>query len=349
MAARAPFWDPKTYAERRPFLLARQAIIRDLRDYFAEAEFIEVETAALQVSPGNETHVHAFRTELSEPGRRDRRFLRTSPEYACKKLLAAGERRIFEFARVFRNRERGPLHHPEFTMLEWYRTHGQYELLMDDCLAVVSRAAHVVGTWRFTWRDRSIDPFLEPERLTVAEAFYRYAGIDLLATLLPEGPDRDALESMANDIGVAVAEDDTWGDIFSRVLVERIEPRLGNGRATILDEYPTVMSALAAPKAADPRVAQRFELYVCGVELANGCAELSDPAEQRRRLQVQMAEKERLYAERYPIDDDFLAALRAMPPACGVALGLERLVMLAAGATHIEQVLWAPVAEVGST
>jgi lysyl-tRNA synthetase class 2 len=346
MASRSPFWTPQLHADRRPFLLARQAIIRDLREYFAEAEFMEVETAALQVSPGNETHVHAFRTELSEPGRRDRRFLRTSPEYACKKLLAAGERRIFEFARVFRNRERGPLHHPEFTMLEWYRTHGQYELLMDDCLAVMSRAAHVVGTWRFAWRDRSIDPFLEPERLTVAEAFYRYAGIDLLSTLVSDRPDRDALEMMANDTGVGTAEDDTWGDIFSRVLVERIEPRLGNGRATILYEYPTLMSALAAPKESDPRVAERFELYACGVELANGCAELSDPAEQRRRLQAQMSEKERLFAERYPIDEDFLAALRTMPPACGVALGFERLVMLAAGATHIEQVMWAPVAEV---
>ena len=176
-----PLWAPNVHAERRPFLLARAAIMRELRDFFAELEFIEVETAALQVSPGNETHVHAFKTELVEPGQRDRRFLRTSPEFACKKLLAAGERRIVEFARVFRNRERGPLHHPEFTLIEWYRAHGRYELLMDDCMAVIARAAETVGTRQFSYRDRIADPFAEPERLTVAEAFAQFADIDLRA------------------------------------------------------------------------------------------------------------------------------------------------------------------------
>ena len=345
MVERSPFWAPHVHADRRPFLLARAAIIRDLREYFAEAEFIEVETATLQVSPGNETHVHAFKTELVEPGKRDRRYLRASPEYACKKLLAAGERRIFEFARVFRNRERGPLHHPEFTMLEWYRTHGRYELLIDDCLAVMSRAAHVVGTWRFTFRDRSVDPFAEPEHLTVCEAFDRLADIDLMAALPEEGPDRNAFAAMANEIGVNVAHDDSWGDIFSRILVEKIEPYLGQGRTTVLTEYPTVMSALAQPKDSDPRFAERFEIYACGVELANGCAEFNDATELRKRLVAQMAEKDRIFHERYPIDDDFIAALRSMPQACGVALGFDRLVMLAAGASHIEQVLWAPVSE----
>jgi lysyl-tRNA synthetase class 2 len=347
MSARPPFWSSEVHAARRPFLLARAAIIRDLRDYFAEAEFIEVETAALQVSPGNETHIHAFRTELVEPGRRDRRFLRTSPEFACKKLLAAGERRIFEFARVFRNSERGPLHHPEFTLLEWYRTHGHYELLIDDCMAVLSQAAHTVGTWRFTFRDRSADPFAEPERITVCEAFDRYADMELLKTMPLNGePDRVAFAKMALARGIQVAADDTWGDIFSRVLVEKIEPNLGLGQPTVMVEYPLVLSALARPKPSDPRFAERFEVYMCGVELANGYAELNDPSEQRRRLAAQMAEKERIYHERYPIDDDFIAALRVMPQACGVALGFDRLVMLAAGATHIEQVLWAPVQEV---
>ena len=346
MAERTPFWSPEAHAERRPFLLARAAIIRDLREYFAEAEFIEVETATLQVSPGNETHIHAFRTELAEPGRRDRRFLRTSPEFACKKLLAAGERRIFEFARVFRNSERGPLHHPEFTLIEWYRTHGRYDLLIDDCMAVISRAAHTVGTWRFSFRDRSMDPFAEPERVTVCEAFERFADIDLMAAMPPAGLDRRAFARMAIDSGVPVPDDDNWGDIFSRVLVEKIEPRLGQGRATVLYDYPTVMSALAKPKDDDPRFAERFEIYACGVELANGYAEFNDPVEQRRRLAAQMQEKERIYHERYPIDEDFIAALKVMPPACGVALGFDRLVMLAAGAQHIEQVLWAPVQEV---
>jgi elongation factor P--(R)-beta-lysine ligase len=345
MASRPRFWVPDTHAERRPFLIARGDIARAVRDLFTVLEFVEVETATLQVSPGNETHVHAMRIELASPTGRDRRYLRTSPEFACKKLLAAGERRIFEFARCFRNRESGVLHHPEFTMLEWYRAHGRYELLMDDCMAVMACAAQTVGTREFTFRDRTASPFAEPERITVTAAFDRFAGIDLMAALPPEGPDRRRFATMAIDAGVTVPNEDTWGDVFSRVLVEKIEPHLGIDRATILDEYPAVMSALARPKPGDARVAERFEIYICGVELANGFGELTDPAEQRRRLAAEMAEKERIYHERYPIDDDFIAALRTMPPACGVALGFDRLVMLAAGATRIDQVMWTPVDE----
>jgi elongation factor P--(R)-beta-lysine ligase len=348
MPKRLRFWAPDTHAERRPFLILRGAIARAVRDLFAELEFVEVETAALQVSPGNETHIHAMRTELASPTGRDQRYLRTSPEFACKKLLAAGEQRIFEFARCYRNRESGVLHHPEFTMLEWYRAHGQYELLMDDCMAVTARAAQTAGTRQFTFRDRTADPFAVPERITVTEAFERYAGIDLMQALPPEGPDRRRFATMAIDAGVNIPNEDTptqetWGDIFSRVLVEKIEPHLGIGRATILDEYPAVMSALARPKAGDARVAERFEVYICGVEIANGFGELTDAAEQRRRLAAEMAEKERIYHERYPIDDDFIAALATMPPASGVALGFDRLVMLATGATRIDQVMWTPV------
>ena len=228
-------------------------------------------------------------------------------------------------------------------MLEWYRAHGQYELLMDDCMAVMACAAQTAGTRQFTYRDRSASPFAEPERMTVAEAFDRFAGIDLMAALPPEGPDRRHFAMMANDAGVNVPNEDSWGDVFSRVLVEKIEPNLGIGRPTILDEYPAVMSALARPKLGDTRVAERFEVYICGVELANGFGELTDPVEQRRRLAAEMTEKERIYHERYPIDDDFIAALRTMPPSCGVALGFDRLVMLAAGATRIDQVMWTPV------
>lgn len=343
MANRPRFWAPDSHADRRPFLITRGEIARATRDLFAVLEFVEVETATLQISPGNETHIHAMRTELASPTGRDRRYLRTSPEFACKKLLAAGERRIFEFARCFRNRESGPLHHPEFTMLEWYRAHGHYELLMDDCMAVIACAAQTAGTRQFTYRDRSASPFAEPERMTVAEAFDRFAGIDLMAALRPEGPDRRRFAIMANEAGVNVPNEDSWGDIFSRVLVEKVEPNLGIGRPAILDEYPAVMSALARPKHGDARVAERFEVYICGVELANGFGELTDPVEQRRRLAAEMTEKERIYHERYPIDDDFIAALRTMPPSCGVALGFDRLVMLAAGATRIDQVMWTPV------
>jgi lysyl-tRNA synthetase class 2 len=342
----SPWWAPDRHRDRRPFLAARGAITRAVRAWFDAQGFVEVETPALQVSPGNEAHLHAFASEaIGLAGERRDLYLRTSPEFAAKKLLAAGEERIWELARVWRNRERGPLHHPEFTLLEWYRTGAPYAQLMADCAALLRLAAETTGASRFEYRGRSVDPFAPPERVTLAEAFAAHAGVDLLATVGPQGEtDRAALAAGAKGAGVRVADDDTWADIFSRVLVEKIEPRLGEGRATILCEYPTAEAALARPKAADPRVAERFELYACGVELANCFGELTDPVEQRKRFEAEMTEKARVYGERYPIDEDFLAALGNMPPASGAALGFDRLVMLAAGAQHIEQVLWSPVA-----
>ncbi len=257
-------------------------------------------------------------------------------------MLAAGERRIVEFAKVFRNRERGALHHPEFTLIEWYRADESYRVLMEDCTAILQCAAQIAGARQFNFRGRTADAFAAPERLTVADAFTRFGGIDLLATLSGGEPDRAGFARAVQAAGIRIGDDDTWGDIFSRVLVERIEPNLGIGRATILDEYPAVLAALARP-ARDRRVAERFELYICGVELANGFGELTETAEQRRRLEREMAEKERIYGERYPLDEDFLAALAQMPDASGIALGLDRLVMLATGATRIDQVLWTPL------
>lgn len=339
----SPFWAPHVHADRRPALLARGRIVAAMRSWFAAQGFLEVETSALQVSPGNETHLHAFATSLTAPdGSRSDLYLRTSPEFACKKLLAAGERRIVEFAKVFRNRERGALHHPEFTLVEWYRVEEPYRKLMEDCAALLSQAAKAAGTTRFSFRGRTADPFAAPVRLTVADAFVKFAGIDLLATLPDGKPDRALLAQAAQASGIRIADDDTWGDIFSRVLVERVEGQLGIGRATILDAYPSVQAALAKPSG-DPRIAERFELYVCGVELANGFSELTDAAEQRRRLEQEMAEKHRIYGERYPIDEDFLAALATMPQASGIALGLDRLVMLATGAARIDQVVWTPL------
>jgi lysyl-tRNA synthetase class 2 len=346
MVGHSPWWTRHRHADRRPLLLARGRIKAALRQWFEARDFLEVETATLQISPGNEAHLHAFATALVAPdGSRSTLYLRTSPEFACKKLLAAGESRVFEFARVFRNRERGALHHPEFTLLEWYRAGESYDAMMADGVALVAAAAETAGTKQFSFRGRMADPFAEPERLTVAEAFDRFAGIDLLAALPAAAPDRERFAAAAGVAGVRIADDDTWSDIFSRILVERIEPNLGGGRVTILYEYPTVEAALARNKPGDPRVAERFELYACGVELANGFGELSDPAEQRRRFADEMVEKERVYGERYPLDEDLLAALASMPEASGVALGFDRLVMLATGATHIEQVLWTPVAE----
>jgi len=341
-----PFWSRDAHAARRPYLQARGRIIAALRNWFAAREFVEVETAALQVSPGNETHLHAFAADLVGPGgEKHQLYLRTSPEFACKKLLAAGETRIVDFARVFRNRERGALHHPEFTMLEWYRAHEPYETLMDDCAGVLAEAAYAAGTKQFVYRGMAVDPFLAPERLTVADAFSRHAGIDLLATVRNGNGSRAALATQAAKAGIAIADNDNWGDIFSRILVERVDPHLGVGRATILYEYPLPLAALARAKPGSDKVAERFELYACGVELANAFGELGDAIEQRRRFEAAMAEKERLYGERYPIDADFLAALEHMPPASGIALGFDRLVMLATGAQRIDQVIWAPVVE----
>jgi lysyl-tRNA synthetase class 2 len=342
--AASPWWSPHVHADRRPFLLARGRIRENFRQYFNAQGFLEVEGGILQVSPGNEAHLHAFATEWLAPGgERAPFYLHTSPEFACKKLLAAGEPKIFDFARVFRNRERGALHHPEFTMLEWYRAGEPYETLMDDCAALLRRAAETAETQQFAWRGEVADPRAEPERLTVAGAFEKFAGIDLLASVSVDATNRETLAAAARAAKIRIAADDTWADIFSRVLVEKIEPNLGRGRATILSEYPVAEAALARPTAHDPRVAERFELYVCGVELANAFGELTDAAEQRRRFVAEMDEKQRVHGERYPIDEDFLGALGQMPQASGIALGFDRLVMLAAGATDIEQVIWTPM------
>jgi lysyl-tRNA synthetase class 2 len=270
--------------------------------------------------------------------------LHSSPEFAAKKLLAAGEERIFTLGHVFRNRERGRLHHPEFTMLEWYRAGEPYQRLFEDCAGLLARAAAAAGSRDLTYAGHFADPFAEPEILSVAEAFDRHAGIDLLGAFDGGAPDRDAFAELARKRGVRIVQDDSWSDIFSKILSEKIEPNLGHGRATILMDYPASEAALAKLQG-DRRFAERFELYACGVELANGFGELTDPVEQRRRFEAEMAERQRIYGDAYPIDEDFLAALAEMPEACGIALGFDRLVMLVAGASHIEQVIWTPVAE----
>ena len=341
------WWHRSVHADRRPFLMGRNRIQAAFRAHFAEHDFVEVDTATLQVSPGNEAHLHAFRTDaIGHDGTAAPLYLHTSPEFACKKLLAAGEARISCFAHVYRNRERGPLHHPEFTMLEWYRVGESYERLMRDCADLIALAARTVGTRQLAFGGKTVDPFAEPERISVADAFTHHAGIDLLATIATDGTtDRNALAGQLADAGIRTADDDTWADLFSRVIVEKVEPNLGNGRVTILDRYPVAEAALARPCPDDPRVAERFEVYACGVELANAFGELTDPLEQRRRFEAEMVEKNRVYGETYPLDEDFLEALAEMPDASGIALGFDRLVMLATGALRIDQVIWAPVAE----
>jgi lysyl-tRNA synthetase class 2 len=346
MPADTPFWSRLRHADRRPLLMARGRIQEAIRAWLAARDFTEVDPAALQISPGNEAHLHGFATTaIGNDGLPRQMYLHTSPEFAMKKLLAAGETRIHAFAHVWRNRERGALHSPEFTMLEWYRVGEDYTVLMEDCAVFMGLAAKAAGSDTFRFRDATCDPFAPPERLSLADAFQRHAGIDLLATLDPDGtPSAPALAAGMDRAGIRHAPDDAWSDMLSRVLVERVEPHLGHGRPTILDRYPVAEAALARPCPDDPRVAERFELYACGVELANGFGELTNPAEQRRRFAAEMDEKQRVYGERYPLDEDFLAALGQMPPASGIALGFERLVMLATGAPRIDDVIWTPVA-----
>jgi elongation factor P--(R)-beta-lysine ligase len=301
----SPWWDRARHADRRGFLAMRAKIAAGVRAWFDDQGFIEVEPNALVASPGAEVHVAAFES--------DGRYLHTSPEFAMKKLLAAGEEKIFFLGKSWRRGETGPLHAPEFTMLEWYRAGAPYEAVQADCIALLRLAATIAGATTLSWRHRSCDPFAAPERLTVRDAFARHA---------PE----------------PIAEEDH----FSAALVNRVEPHLGVGAPTLLTEYPIAQAALARPCPHDPSVAERFELYACGVELANGFGELTDPVEQRVRLVHAMAEKHKRYGERWPLDEDFLAALAQMPPASGVALGFDRLVMLATGARHINDLLWTP-------
>jgi lysyl-tRNA synthetase class 2 len=341
----SPWWSPAFHADRRPLLLTRNRIQAAIGGWLAGEGFTEVDPAALAISPGNEAHLHGFRTEaIGTDGVSRPMYLHTSPEFAMKKLLAAGETRIHSFAHVWRNRERGPLHSPEFTMLEWYRVGEGYETLMQDTVAFLRLAAREAGAEVLRYRDRTCDPFAEPERLSVAEAFLTHAGVDLMASINADGTtSAPRLEAELDRIGVRRAVDDTWSDMLSRVLSEKVEPKLGQGRITILDQYPAAEAALARKLPGDARVAERFEVYACGVELANGFGELTDPDEQRRRFEAEMVEKARVYGESYPLDEDFLAALALMPPAAGIAMGFDRVVMLATGAPRIDDVVWTPV------
>jgi lysyl-tRNA synthetase class 2 len=333
------------HQDRRPFLTARARIKTALRNWFDAQGFVEVETSCLVPSPGNERHLHAFATErIGTDMARERMYLHTSPEFAMKKLLAAGEEKIFTFAPVFRNREQGALHSPEFTMLEWYRAGEPYDTLWQDCTEMLHIAAGITG--RTEWRFRQEDPCKVTwpyDHLTLNQAFTQFAGIPLHDTYDEHGADRDALARLAKATGIKIASDDTWSDIFSRVLVEKIDPHLGRGRPEILCEYPVHEAALARHTPGRPRTAERFELFVSGVELANGFGELTDATVQRWRLEAEMEEKQRIYGERYPLDEDFLTALEMMPQASGCALGFDRLVMLATGADHIDKVLWTPL------
>lgn len=318
----APWWDPDRHADRSTRLHARAALARRIREWFHAQGYVEVEPGLLCASPGGEVHTQAFETVGG--------YLHTSPEFAMKKLIAAGEEKLFFLGKCFRAGEMGALHAPEFTMLEWYERGEDYRKLWRQCAEVLALAA---GPEPWRWRDRVCDPQAAPDALRVADAFTAFAGVDLAAPLTP---------AVAARAAVAVAPDDVASDLFAKILTERIEPKLGIGRPTILCEYPASESVLSRRCAHDPRFAERFELYVCGIELANGSAELTDPALQRETLREAMAEKARRYGRAWPLDEAFLTALAHLPPTIGCAMGFDRLAMLAVGAQRLEEVLWTP-------
>jgi lysyl-tRNA synthetase class 2 len=339
------WWRREQFERRRQNLAARGRIITAIRDFFAARDFVEVETPALQRSPGMEPHLQAFATEWHEPGEgATPLYLHTSPEFAMKKLLAAGMPKIVQPAPVFRAGERPPTHHPEFTMLEWYRAGAGYRDLMTDCEDLLRACLAAAAAKTLRWNGRRCDPTRPFQRLSMAEAFRRYCAIDLLAT----APDANApsfalLVEAARPLGIAPHDGDEWEDLFFRIFLDWVEPQLGVDVPTILYDYPIALAALARAKAEDARLAERFELYVAGLELANAFGELTDPVLQRVSFVADQGKKYRRYGVAYPIDEDFIAALGDMPDSAGIALGVDRLVMLATGAADIEEVLWAPV------
>jgi len=346
----APWWRGDRMADRLPYLDARHKIRRSVEAYFDARDFSAVETPALQWSPGIEPHLAAFQTLLERPGDKAvPMYLHTSPEFAMKKLLAGGLPRIYQLARAFRNGERSATHHPEFTMLEWYRAGQGYRELIDDCNGLLRCAADAAGTSRLVWKGLESDPFASWQIITVADAFDRYAGIDLLATTPdPEAPDLGLLTKAAGRIGIAPHDGDRWEDLFFRIFLDRIEPELGHPVPTVLIDYPISMAALSRAKPENSWLCERFEIYVAGLELANAFGELTDPVEQSKRFKADQALKQEIHGHSYPVDLDFLAALDpdrggGLPDCAGIALGFDRLVMLATGADTIEQVLWAPV------
>lgn len=333
------WWQAERFSTKSRHLETRMAVIRAMRSWFEDQGFWEVETPALQVSPGMEAHLRAMRTEITNAtqDRVDTLFLHTSPEFAMKKLLVAGLPKIFQICHCYRNAEGSRLHSPEFTMLEWYRARSGYREIMDDCVSLLRACARGANVLEFRHRDVIANPFSEWERISVCDAFRHYAAIDIEPLL----DDTRAMRAAAIARGLHTSDDDSWDDLFFRIFLEFIEPRLGFGRPTILFDYPVSMAALSRPKPEDPRFAERFEVYVCGLELANAFGELTDAKVQRERFEADLRLKEQLYGEIWPVDRGFIAALEeGMPEAGGIALGVDRLAMLASGADDIDQVLW---------
>ena len=332
LTAPKPEWHPESLAARLPFLRRRGLAVAATRAFFAARGYTEVDTPYAVAAPGEEVHLAAFRTErIAIDGSRKPLWLHTSPEFAMKRLLVAGAGPVFQLARVWRNGEGSDTHAAEFSMLEWYRPRQTFAELMDETEALLRAVLPPVVHCRGV-----TTALAQFERLTVADAFQRYVGADVLGT----AGDPVALAAQA---GARLRPGESWEDLFFRLLLERVEPRLGRERPTFLTHWPIAQAALARQDPADARTALRFELFVCGLELANAFEELTDAAEQRARFEQDRARRHALYGADWELDEDFLAALaHGMPPAAGSAMGFDRLAMIASGADRVSQVQWLP-------
>jgi lysyl-tRNA synthetase class 2 len=325
-----PRWHPHSLADRLPFLRRRALLTQATRAFFSSRGYMEVETPYAVSTPGEDVHLRAFATQSMSPtGEAEALWLHTSPEFAMKRLLVGQSGPIFQLARVWRNEERSQRHAPEFTMLEWYHPGASFAALMDETESLLRAVLPPVVS-----ANRIACDLAHFERLTVAEAFTRYAGADLLGTA-------GNAAALAASASATLRTGEGWEDLFFRLLLERIEPNIGQEKPCFLTHWPAFQAALAVRDPADPRVALRFELFVCGMELANAFEELTDAAEQRSRFELDRERRHALYGEDWPLDEDFLAALvHGMPRASGIALGFDRLAMIASGADRIGQVLW---------
>ncbi len=318
------WWHPDRFAKKVPYLKERARILGAVRDFFNGRGYLEVETPALQVSPCMEPHLRAFRV--------GKKYLHTSPEFAMKKLLVAGLPKIYQLAKVFRDEPPSRLHSPEFTMLEWYQTGMDYQEMMQETMDLVRAVAKgKIG---------ACDAHQPWEIITVVDALKKHADVDISKNL----NDLAHIRAAAARIGVYVSPQDDWENALLKIIMDRVEPHLGTVVPAILCDYPVSMAALSRPKPEDPRFAERFEVYMCSVELANAFGELTDAKVQRERFARDVALRKKLYNEDYPVDEEFLSAIGfGLPPCSGNALGLDRLVMLVTGAEDINLVQAAPV------
>ncbi len=325
-------------------LLIRETVIDSIRAFFKSQGFHEVETPLLVKNPGTEPYLEVFETTLKRQNRPPQpAFLTTSPELSMKKLLAGGLGNIFQICKSFRNDEgTGDLHNSEFTILEWYRTNADYRDIMTDCEnLLVAIYDTVFGHQKkrlLKYQGKEYDLFLPFDRISLPSAFEKYAGISLDDLLSPE-----KLPQIAHRKNLGLSLNLTWEEAFSLILTNEIEPQLGQTRPTFLYDYPLAQAALAKRKEDDPRLAERFELYLAGMELGNAFTELTDWQEQEKRCQADLAERQRLNKTIYDYDHQFIAALKnGMPPTGGIAVGVDRLIMLFADASSIDQVLFFP-------